>query len=330
MRKTHLIAFVLTLALGLTLAGCGQPSVTQVVQQLQNVQSNLTSYKTTAYMTVHLPGSIEKYYVETWFQAPDRYRIALGNENKEISQIILHNARGIYIISPNTKKVIKFQGDWAEKQGQLYLYHTLLSKIVATDNPVYSNRENLVTFTMAGDPQIPLVNAQKIVLDSSTYAPKQVILLDREKQPIITVDYLSYQKGVTFAPNAFSPEQTTTLQPVEMPVSAGEQAFGVIEPTWVPGNDSILDETEQNGSIFVRYEGSSPFTLIENRPTSNAIDVGQGSMVTLYAIPAVLTKSGSLNQLYWINGGVEFTMMTRMPTSDLIRVAASTIESMGK
>ena len=330
MRKTHWVAFALTLTLGLTLAGCGQPNVTQVVQQLQSMQSNLTSYKTTAFMTVHLPGSVERYYVETWFQAPDRYRIALGNENKEISQIILHNSRGIYIISPNTKKVIKFQGDWAEKQGQLYLYHALLSKIVAADSPVYSNRENLVTFTMSGDPLNPLVSSQKIVLESSTYAPKQVVLLDREKRPVITVDYTSYQKGVTFSPNAFSPEQTTTLQPVEMPVSASEQSFGVIEPTWVPGNDSIMDETEQNGSIFVRYDGSLPFTIVENRPGANSIDVGTGTMVTLYGIPAVLTKSGSLSQLYWMNSGVEFAMTSRMNTPDLIHVAASTIEGMGK
>ena len=316
--------------LGAALVGCGQLGAAQVVKNLQTVQSNLTSYKSTAMMTVHLQDAVQRYYVETWYQAPNQYRIALGNDAREISQIIVHNAQGIYIISPSAKKVIRFQGDWAEKQGHLYLYHSLLNRIVSIANPGYSVRDKALTFTLPADTLNPLVATQQIVLDQGSYAPKRVVLFNKDKQPVITMEYLSFQKGVEFRPNAFTPEQATTLQSVEMPVSAVEQGFGVVEPTWVPGGDAMADETENNGVVFVRYDGGAPFTLAEQRPAGGEVSLGAGSLVTLYGVPAVITGGAQVHQLYWFNQGVEFQITSRMPLPELIKVAASTVETMGK
>ncbi len=316
--------------MGLVLAGCGQAGVAQVIQRLQNVQSSLTSYKSSAIMTVRLQGAVQKYFVETWYQAPNQYRIALGHDAKDISQIILHNTQGIYIISPSTKKVIRFQGDWAERQGHLYLYHSLLGRIVSAASPDLSNRDKALVFTVPADPVNPIVSTQQIVLDPSSYAPKQVVLLNKDKQPVITMDYTSFQTGVSFAPNAFTPDQATSLQSVEMPVSAVEQGFGVIEPTWAPGNDAVTNESEANGVVFIRYDGNMPFTLAEQRPGTGSLSLGSGSLLTLYGIPAVLTGAGNLHQMYWLDNGVEFQLTSRMSVPDLIRVAASTVQTMGK
>ncbi len=330
MRLKRFWGFLVTLCLGFVLVGCGEPSATQMIHQLQTVQSSLTSYETKAMMTVHVQGALQKYYVETKFRAPNLYSIALGNENKEISQIILHNEQGIYIISPGAKKVIRFEGDWAEKQGYLYLYHSLLNRIIASSNPDYSIRDKVASFVLAADPLNPLISTQKISLDASTFSPKQVVLYDRQKQPVITLDYLSFEKGMNFQPGTFSPDQATTLQTIEMPVSSVEQGFGVIEPSWVPSDDALLDETERNGVVFVRYNGQEPFTMIEERPGAGDVAIGQGNLVTLYGIPAVLTGSSGVHQLYWMDHGVEFQLTSKMATQDLIHVAASTVEITGK
>ena len=331
-RRMRWAGFVLTLVMGLLLAGCGQASVVRVIQRLQNVQNSLTSYKSSAVMTVRLQDAVQKYYVETWYQAPNQYRIALGHDAKDISQIILHNSQGIYIISPSTKKVIRFQGDWAERQGHLYLYHSLIGRIVSSANPDMSSRDKVLTFTVPADPVNPIVTTQQIVLDEASYAPKQVVLLNKDKQPVITMDYTSFQSGVTFAANAFTPDQATSLQAVEMPVSAVEQGFGIVEPTWVPGNDEMASESETNGVVFVRYGGKQPFTLAEQRPGTENLSLGAGSLLTLYGIPAVLTGNSArnLHQLYWLDNGVEFQLTSRMSVPDLIKVAASTVQTMGK
>lgn len=330
MRKASVAAFFLTAMLSFSLVGCGEPNVNQVVGQLQSVQNSLTSYKSAAYMTVHIQDTVQRYYVETWYQAPNLYRIALGNENKEISQIILHNATGIYIISPGSKRVIRFQGEWAEKQGHLYLYHSLLSKIISTENPGYRFKDQVASFNLPADPLNPMVSTQKIELAAGTYAPKQVTLYDKENHPVITMSYVSFQKGVAFAPDAFSTDQATTLKSVEMPVSAVEQGFGVIDPTWVPTADTLQQETEQGGVVYVRYDGSSPFTIAESRLTGGGIALGAGSLLTLYGIPAVVVGSGHLHQLYWMNHGVQFQLTSRMSVPDMVRVASSMIDETGK
>lgn len=324
------LAFLLTLCLGMILVGCGEPSVTQVVRQLQTMQSQLTSYKSTAMMTVQVQGAAERYFVETWYKAPNQYRIALGNENRDISQIILRNDQGIYIVSPGTKKVIRFQGDWAERQGQLYLYNALLSRIIATSEPQYTTRDKVVSFELSAASINPLVDTQKIELNADSYAPVQVTLLDKRKQPLITMTYLSFEKGVAFPANAFSTDQATTLQPIELPVSAQEQEFGMIEPAWVPGHDQMLDKVDDHGTVMVRYDGSDPFTLVESRPTSLGLDLGDGQLLTVEGIPAVLLSDGSVRQLYWLHAGVAFELTSRMPIGDLVLVASSTFNDAGK
>lgn len=328
--RKNWFAFLLTLGLGMTLVGCGQPSATQVVRQLQSMQSTLTSYKSTAMMTVQVQGATERYFVETWYRAPDQYRIALGNENRDISQIILRNDQGVYIVSPGIKKVIRFQGDWAERQGQLYLYNALLSRIIATSEPSYSLRDKVLSFELGAEAINPSVSVQKIELAQGTYAPVQVTLLDKKKQPLITMTYLSFEKNVHFPANAFSADQATTLQPVELPVSAEEQGFGVIEPTWVPQSDQFLDETDENGVVMVRFKGASPFTLVETRPTSTDQDLGSGQLLTVEGVPAVLLSQGTVHQLYWLHEGVAFTLTSRMPVDDLLQVAGSTFGDTGK
>ncbi len=329
MRRKNWAALLLTVSLALVLSGCGQ-SATQTAKQLQEMQKSLTTYKTEAFMTVHVQGVVQRYYVETWYQAPNLYRIALGNENKDISQIILHNAQGIYIISPSTRKVIRFQGDWAEKQGHMYLYNSLLSSIISAAKPEYSVKDKVVTFVVPTDAQNSLVTSQKIELDQTTLGPKQVILYDKAQRPVITMNYISFQKGVHFPTNAFSPDQATTLKSIEMPVSAVEQGFGVIEPTYIPHNDSMEDEADQNGVIFVRYAGAEPFTLVETRSSAGSLELGAGKLLTLYGVPAVLTGSTGVHQLYWLQHGVEFQLTSHMPVASMTKVAASMVDDSGK
>ncbi|KYP81207.1 outer membrane lipoprotein-sorting protein [Ferroacidibacillus organovorans] len=330
MKRRYLVLAGLSLACGLFLAGCGEPGATQVVKQLQTVQNKLTAYKSSAWMTVHMQGAVQRYYVETWYQAPNQYRIALGNENKEISQIILHNATGIYIINPGSKRLLKFQGDWAERQGHLYLYHALLSRIIAAQEPTFSRKEKQVSFTIPGDPLNPLIAYQRITLNGQTLNPVQVELLDAKRQPIVTLDYLSYQQNVQFPSGSFSPEQSTTLHAVEMPVAQVERGFGVVEPTWLPTTDSMLDASENHGVIFLRYAGKEPFTLAENRPLTESLSLGQGKLVTLFGIPAVLTGQGPTHQLYWMSHGVEFQLTSTMSAQDMVHIASSTLDNIGK
>ncbi len=319
-----------TLLFGGLLAGCGPLGSSGMVKQLQNFSQSLHTYQSTALMTVNGVGASQQYYVETWYEAPDHYRIALGNDNKEISQIIVHNEKGTYLITPSAKKVIRFQGNWAEQQGQLYLYQTTLKDIVATNPLHYRTEKESITFDWKPVSVSPYAAVEQLSMDRKSFFPQSLVFLDKQQKPVLSIRYTSFKKGVTFRPSAFSSEQTTTLKPLEWPVNASQQGFGVIEPSWIPARDTLQDESEQNGVVFIRYNGAKPFTIIENRPKSGAIDLGSGELLTLNGLPAIWTGNGAAHQLYWINQNVEYTMTSKMKRSDFLHVAVSTVDSGGK
>ena len=320
----------LTVLFGVVLAGCGPFGGARVVKQLQTFSQNLQTYQSTALMTINGVGSSQQYYLETWYEAPDRYRIALGNDNKEISQIILHNEKGTYLITPSAKKVIRFQGNWAAQQGQFYLYQSLLKDIVASEPLRYRTEKTILSFQLKPSGISPFAAIEEVKMDRKNYYPQSVQFLDQQQKPVLSIRYTSFKQGVTFRQNAFSPEQTTTLTSLEWPVSASQQGFGVIEPAWIPARDSLQDESEKDGVVFIRYNGAMPFTIIENRPKSGAVDLGQGHLMTLNGLPAIWTGAGVVHQLYWVNQNVEYTMTAKMNQSDFLRVASSTVDSSGK
>ncbi len=330
MQKRVYFSTGLTLLLGIALTGCGPFGGARVVKQLQSYSQNLQSYQSTAQITFNEAGGSQQYDVETWYAAPDRYRIALGNDSKEISQIILHNDKGAYLITPSAKRVMRFQGDWAERQGQLYLYQVLLNDIVNSDPLRYRQDKTTMTFFLKPVVASPFAATEEVRLNRQTYDPLSLTFLDQQQKPVLSVRYTSFKKGVTFRQNAFSPDQTTTLKALELPVSASQQGFGVIEPAWIPARDTLQDEVDKNGVVLIRYSGSSPFTLIENRPQSGAVDLGRGQLMSLNGLPAVWVGSGFAHQLYWTNQNVEYTMTSKMNLPDFLHVAASTVDNGGK
>lgn len=325
MRRRHFAGLIAIVALGAILTGCGQPAQKTVISQLQQVQTSLSSYRASALMTVALGSRVEKYYVETWFKAPDLYRIALANEAHEVSQIILHNGRNVFLISPGTKRVIRFQGNWAARQGQMYLYHALIARLLSESEPTFRLRDGIFTFTLPGDPGNPLIRTERVQLADKTFAPVKLELFDRKDHAVITLTWTGFATGVVFAPGAFSPEQTTSLQPIEVPVSASVRVASPVEPDWLPADDELSGRVQRGGTTFIRYAGPLPFIVVETRARAGGQGLSAGQLVLLYGLPAVLTHVGPVVSVFWDADGSAFEVMGHLSTADVLRVAESMV-----
>jgi outer membrane lipoprotein-sorting protein len=332
MRRYIRWLFALVFLTGLCLAGCGVRSSDSVVNDLSRLSQNLKSYKSTAMMSVKMQNSIQKYYIETWYQAPEQYRIMLGNENKEISQVILKNPEGIFIVSPQLKKSFRFKGEWAENQGHIYLYHSVVKRIIETQDKTFSRGNGVVAFNMPMNPENPLVARQKVELDDKSLYPKQVILLDKQDTPIVTVQYDSFQTDVTFHKEDFDPEKAMALaNQDDMAVMAGQTDFGVVEPTYLPmGTKKLGESTEIDHSILLRYDGTHPVTLVEERPKPMESQLVNGTLYDIYGIPAVVTGSKDVKTMYWLFENVQYSLSSSLPIGEMEKVAASTMVSSGK
>lgn len=329
LKKSLFLVLVTVLVLSLTLVGCGTKDQATVMKDLTNVRHDLKSYKSTATMTVNVNNSTQKYYIETWFQAPDLYRIALGTDPKEITQVIVHNNDGIFVVSPQLKKSFRFKGDWAENQGHVYMYHAALDRILKTqDTNKFDSGDKNFTFTMKMDPENPLVSAQRVTLKDN-FDPQQIALLDKNGKSLVSVDYNSFNTGVSFKKDDFTPEAAMTMAPADAkPVMAGALDFGIIEPNYVPSGNKLLDPQTVDGSVMLHYDGKNPFTIIEQRPAAKDTSLYLGTVEDLWGSTAVLTgdASSSLHTLHWFNKGVEFQMTGKLAVDEMVKVAQSMMD----
>jgi outer membrane lipoprotein-sorting protein len=333
LKKSVYLVLITVLVLSLALVGCGKKDQETVMKDLSNFKEDLKSYESKATMTVSANNSQQKYYIETWYLAPNYYRIALGNDPKDITQVIVKNDDGIFVVSPSLKKSFRFKGDWAENQGHVYLYHAAVDRILKSQNLDYDAAEGKLSFTLKMEPENPLVSTQRITLNESNLYPQQIALLDKNEKSLVSVDFDSFTPGVEYKKENFTPEAAMALAPTDaQPVMAGAKDFGIIEPRYLPEGVTMLKPQETQSSVLLRFQGSEPFTIIEHRPAAKDTALRQGEIVDLWGVPAVVSEvdGGETRSLHWFHNNVEFSLTGKLPVDEMVRVAQSMIGTVGK
>ncbi|QSO51739.1 outer membrane lipoprotein carrier protein LolA [Alicyclobacillus curvatus] len=332
MRKVTGFILAMGLAVGLV-AGCGTPSKQNVVSKLQTQAEELdaTNYQSTAKMTVQMDSGSQTYYIVTSYDSPNTYKIALGDSNQQINQIIVRNPNGMFIVSPSLQKVFRFNGNWAQNQGHIYLYDQILQQIVSSKNVKMGKSGENLTFTMPVNPQNDVVTTQKVELAQGTFAPKKVTLLNKQDQAVVTIDFQTFKQGMKFTSAEFDPQKLASSGQPAKTTMASTSEFGYIEPLQTLGDKLDLQQPQSAEDMLMRYSGPYGFTLEEWRPTAGISGLPSAQLVDLYGIPGILSGSGNAHQLTWLNNGVEFSLTSSQMTLDQMReVAMSTFGQVGK
>lgn len=336
MNRTFRWLVVILLTMGLLLTGCGTVTQESVLQKLQNIQNKPKPYKSKAMMTVQIASTVpRKFYVETWFYSPSVYRIALGNEQREMTQVIVRNEQGIYVIQPQLKKAFRFQGDWAENQGSIYLYHPLIQQILQSSERKFQRQreEGTVSFDLPMQPENPLVVRQKIVLGEKDLYPRQIDLYDKEDRPVVSIQYESFQENVKFDESDFSPEKDMAMNRQESLTAQGkDDNLGTIEPSYIPSGFTYKDTFSQEGRVWLRYVGDHGAVTLQERRSRPGREtlVGVTQLWTLYTTPIIVTTTGPVRTMHWTVNGVDFVLTGALPPQEMLKMAFSTWGMTGK
>ncbi|MBB6674017.1 LolA family protein [Cohnella nanjingensis] len=233
MRRRLPWILAVTLLLTAVLSGCGgSKNADSIVKDLSKVADKMESYQGSGTMTLHTGQQPQKYKVEVWYQKPKFYRIALTSESRDITQIVLRNDDGVFVLTPSLNKSYRFQSDWPENQGQVYLYQTLLHSITTDNSRQFAKEKDAYVFdVMAGSYQNGSFARQKIWLNKQDYAPQKVEVTDTNANVMVDVVFDSFQFGKKFEKSAFDMQQNmassngqTTDQP--SPSGAADGANG--------------------------------------------------------------------------------------------------------
>jgi outer membrane lipoprotein-sorting protein len=240
MRRIVLITAIMML-ITVVASACGAKNADSVVKELDKVQNKLESYQAKGTMTLNTSQQPLEYKVEVWYQKDHYYRIALTNAKKDITQIVLRNDDGVFVLTPRLNKVFRFQSDWPDNQGQVYLYQTLLSSILLDQSRQFATENDSYVFDVMANYQNGSLARQKIWLNKEDFAPRQVEVSDTNAAVMVKVTFDEFNFDPKFEKNAFDTQ--ANLNAGAAP-STGDQA-GTTDKA---NNANNANGTDQQGT----------------------------------------------------------------------------------
>jgi outer membrane lipoprotein-sorting protein len=358
-RVTWMLTVVMCLAL--VVVGCGKKDAGSVVKDLDHVISGLDSYQGAGRMVIQTGQQPQEYQIEVWYMNPHFYRISLTNAEKDITQIVLRNEQGVFVLTPHLKKSFRFQSDWPENQGQVYLYQSLVRSIMEDKNRQFTMEKDAYVFDVLANYQNEMLARQKVWLNKKNLTPQHVEVLDTNQNVVVMVDFTSFNLGKKFEKDSFDMDRNMTSWNLQsLPTIADgvetipangakdnkgsqqtqgaktnqKQNFGIIEPTYMPQGVVKQDMTDiklgEDQAVLLRYKGNYNYSLVEVRPQARTVSLLPGDIVDLGYTIGVLTGTDK-KMLTWTYEGVEYRLSSAdLPLSEMRKVAEAVQGQIGK
>ncbi|MDF2934761.1 MAG: rane protein [Paenibacillaceae bacterium] len=219
---------VVLLSVVLALAGCfgGKKDAGAVVKDLDSQVEKLESYTSSGTMTLHTGTEPQEYQVEVSFQKPSYYRISLSNDKKDISQIVLKNDDGVFVLTPHLNKSFRFQSDWPKNQGQVYLYESLVNSINQDKERQFTTDGDSYVFDVLANYSNSSLSRQKIWINKKSFAPQTVEIYDAQNKPVVVMNFNDFKFNETFEKDYFDMQRNMTSARITLPTMGLETQQG--------------------------------------------------------------------------------------------------------
>lgn len=245
-RMTWTAAIIMCFALVLSACGTAKDAES-VVKELDKVVNSMESYQGSGTMTLHTGQQPLEYQVEVTYQKPAYYRIKLTNEEKDITQIVLRNDEGVFVLTPKLNKVFRFQSDWPQNQGQVYLYQTLIQSILVDGSRSFAAEEDAYVFDVMANYNNGSLARQKIWLDKDDLSPVQVEVSDTNATVMVDVKFDSFKFDEKFDKSVFETQANMSATPPASSGTADEPTIATPEESddaAAPGDDAADGDNE--------------------------------------------------------------------------------------
>ncbi|CAM4379866.1 outer membrane lipoprotein-sorting protein [Paenibacillus xylanexedens] len=342
----------MVLVLSVLLAACGKKDAAAVVKDLNEVVGEMESYQGAGVMTLHTGDTPQQYKVEVWHQKPSYYRIALTNAKKDVTQIVLRNDEGVFVLTPSQNKSFRFQSNWPDNQGQVYLYETLIRSITGDTTRQFADEKESYVFDVAANYNTHALVRQKIWLNKSDYAPKQVEVSDSNANVVVDVKFDSFKFGTEFEKDAFDMQRNMTaatkeggqtgtdsgVTPVEQ--TGNEGGKEPANPQTAPepdgavtdGQTGVGGDTEQQGTegaatgqegeepTLAEPEGSDSFGVIQPTYAPEGVQLKDDQ---------ILEEAGDYSVMLRYEGMYNYTIFEARPQDRAVSLAPSSVVDLG-
>jgi outer membrane lipoprotein-sorting protein len=309
-RIPWIAAVAVMLVMSAILYGCGSKDAASIVKDLDKVMDRMESYQGSGTMTLHTGQQPLNYRVEVLYQKPNYYRIALTNEKRDITQIVLRNDDGVFILTPSLNKSFRFKSDWPENQGQVYLYQTLVKSIQLDNSRQFTTDKDTYVFdVMASNYNNGSFARQKIWLSKDDYAPRHVEVTDPNHNVMVEVKFDTFEFGKKFESSAFDMKSI-----MNGPAGAGDdkQTGGTDSAGQTSGqtDEQTSASPEGDGETAQTAAADEELTMVE--PDPDALPDG----VSLIDGPKDVQLGDTMGVMLRYGGTYSFTILERVAKPD--------------
>lgn len=315
------------------LTGCGQKSEEDILEDLNTKLTDMTGYKANATMVLQTGEEPQQYDVEIWYQKENFYRVALTNEQKNQSQIILRNDDGVFVLTPALNKSFRFQSDWPNNNSQVYLYESLVRDILMDPDRKFVQEDDHYVFQTITNYQNKNLDSQEITLNKKDLTPITVKIMNQDLKVLVELNFKDFQFNPSFGEDDFDMERNMTAAHIDEDVPTISEmdessSFTPLYPMYEPEGTSFLEsntiQTSDGEKIVLTYTGDYNFTIIQQKaqvvPASTPMNLRTGEPVDLGFTVGVLTD----DSLMWTHEGIDFYLASSdLSDEEMISVARS-------
>ena len=227
------------------LVGCGKYTLNDAKSDLENRLSNIKSYKLSGEMEIVNNDDVYKYDVDVAYAKTDKFRVSLKNKTNNHEQIILKNADGVYVLTPNLNKSFKFQSDWPYNNSQVYLLQTLLSDIQNDKSSEFKNNgKNYVFKTSVNYPNNSDLVKQNIYFDSKLN-PVKVEVMNADGDVLIRMTFKEVNLKAKVSNDTFILDSNMKVSTEEDKSSAVSKIDEEIYPMYIPASPAPARSQEK-------------------------------------------------------------------------------------
>ena len=314
----------------LVLAACGGDSEEDILKDLNSKWTEVKGYELDATMEIKTGSEPRVYDVNVWHTQPDLYRVKVTQQGEDVTQMIVRNKDGVFVVTPSLRKTYKFQSEWPKQNSQPYLIGALAEDLASDENLVMEEDEKNYIFTAATrNNHKSIMPTQKITVDKKTQLPTSISVLDEAEEEQIVITFknidLTKQHGESeYAVEQFTEEDNKAAVAPE----TENQDFQTYYPELPWDHTTLVDEqivTEDDiERVILTFEGEKAFTLMQQ-----PITYDEESTLPVFAPgdPADLGFTiGAItdNSISWESDGVSFFLASSSLTKEeMIEVASS-------
>jgi outer membrane lipoprotein-sorting protein len=321
---------ILIFCLFLLLIACGPKDSKDVIADLTDRSEQLDSYSSHGTMVIHNGQEPQTIDIEVWYQKPNLYRVALTNTKKNITQILLKNKQGVYVLTPHLKKSFRFQSDWPVNSGQIYLYQSILQNVLADKKRQFLAQKENYRFEIATNNDYHRTWVKQQIWLDHDYLPKRVNILDENNQVMVEVKYDQFKLDTSFDKDAFDMERNLRGLPDDAKQSMAElnQSLVAVTPGYLPKRSQLVNEETIQGVsgpiVVMRFSGKQPFTLTQRKAKIKEVSMSlKGDPVDLINAQAVWMTFAQQQHLSWTENGTDFELVGNLPLEDMEKIANS-------